>query len=192
MQFSSDVAFSPAVKAVQSRKGSRKAYAKVEQRGWATAISPDLAAFLAEQTTAYLATASADGQPYIQHRGGPPGFLHVVDDHTLAWVDYTGNRQYITAGNLTENPKACLFVMDYAHRQRVKLWGTARIVEHDPALIEKLMPVGYDAKPEHVVVFDVTAWDGNCPQHIRPKVDVEALRRRISELETEVSRLRSG
>jgi uncharacterized protein len=192
---SSDVAFTPSVKAVQTRKGSRKAYARVEARGgWETTITPELAAFLAEQTTVYLATASADGQPYIQHRGGPAGFLRVLDEHTLAWVEYTGNRQYITTGNLGENAKACLFVMDYAHKQRVKLWGTARVVEDDVALIAKLMPAGYDATPEQVIVFTVSAWDGNCPQHIPQKIDVDelapviaGLKQRIAELEAQLA-----
>jgi predicted pyridoxine 5'-phosphate oxidase superfamily flavin-nucleotide-binding protein len=197
---SSDVAFTSAVKAVQTRKGSRKLYARVEAGGgWDTTITPELAAFLAEQTTAYLATASAEGQPYIQHRGGPAGFLRVLDEHTLAWAEYGGNRQYITTGNLVENAKACLFVMDYAHKRRVKLWGTARVVEDDPALIAKLMPAGYEATPEQAIVFTVTAWDRNCPQHIPQKVDVDevvpviaGLERRIAELETELARLRSG
>lgn len=162
-----DIAFSPAVKAIQARKGSRAAYARVEQRGgWRDAITPTLADWLARQTTSYLATASADGQPYVQHRGGPPGFLRVIDEHTLGWVEYTGNRQYITAGNLSENPKAHLFVMDYAHQERIKLWGTAEVIEGDAALIAELMPPDYDAEPEAVVRFHVTAWDGNCPQHI--------------------------
>ena len=192
---SCDVAFTPSVKAVQTRKGSRKAYARVEARGgWETTITPELAAFLAEQTTIYLATASAEGQPYIQHRGGPAGFLRVLDEHTLAWVEYTGNRQYITAGNLAENAKACLFVMDYAHKQRVKLWGTARVVEEDAALVAKLMPIGYDATPEQVIVFTVSAWDGNCPQHIPQKIDVDevapviaGLKQRIAELEGQLA-----
>jgi predicted pyridoxine 5'-phosphate oxidase superfamily flavin-nucleotide-binding protein len=189
---SSDVAFTPSVKAVQTRKGSRKLYARVEaQGGWDTSITPELAAFLAEQTTVYLATASAEGQPYIQHRGGPAGFLRVLDEHTLAWVEYSGNRQYITAGNLAENPKVCLFVMDYAHKRRV--------VEDDAALIAKLMPADYEATPEQAIVFTVTAWDRNCPQHIPQKVDIEevvpviaGLKQRIAELEAQLARLRSG
>jgi uncharacterized protein len=195
MTSSSDIAFTPSVKSVQTRKGSRKAYARVEAHGgWATTITPELAAFLADQTTVYLATASAQGQPYIQHRGGPAGFLRVLDEHTLAWVEYTGNRQYVTTGNLAENAKACLFVMDYAHKQRVKLWGTARVVEDDTGLIEKLMPAGYDATPEQVIVFTVAAWDGNCPQHIPQKVDVAevapviaGLEQRIAELEAQLA-----
>ncbi len=159
--------FSDAVKAVQTARGSRKGYAKLEARGgFASAITPELAAWLGEQTTSYLATASADRQPYIQHRGGPPGFLRVLDAHTLAWVDYAGNRQYISTGNLSENAQACLFVMDYARKQRVKLWGTAKVMTDDAELVRALMPEGYAAKPEQVIVFSIEMWDGNCPQHI--------------------------
>jgi predicted pyridoxine 5'-phosphate oxidase superfamily flavin-nucleotide-binding protein len=197
---SSDIAFTPAVKAVQTRKGSRPAYARMEARGgWDTTITPELAAFFAEQDSVYLATASAEGQPYIQHRGGPPGFIHVIDDHTLAFADFVGNRQFITAGNLAENPRAHLFAMDYLHRRRIKLWGTARVVDDDPALLASLMPAGYAAKPEQVIVFTVAAWDSNCPQHIPQKVNVshvaatvETLQRRVAELETELARLRTG
>ncbi|MFT3692732.1 MAG: pyridoxamine 5'-phosphate oxidase family protein [Kofleriaceae bacterium] len=162
-----DIAFSPSVKAIQARKGSRTAYARVEARGgWRDTITPPLADWLARQTTSYLATASTDGQPYVQHRGGPPGFLKVVDEHTLGWVEYAGNRQFITAGNLADNAKAHLFVMDYEHQERIKFWGTAEVVENDPALIARLMPPDYRAEPEAVILFHVKAWDGNCPQHI--------------------------
>lgn len=164
---SSDVAFSPAVKAIQKARGSRAAYAKVEARGgWSTAITPDLAGYIAECRSFYLASASADGQPYIQHRGGPPGFLVVVDERTLAFADYRGNRQYITTGNLSENPKVMLFLMDYASKRRVKIWGTARVVEGDEALTARLMPKDYAARPEQAIVIDVVAWDTNCNQHI--------------------------
>jgi predicted pyridoxine 5'-phosphate oxidase superfamily flavin-nucleotide-binding protein len=133
---SSDVAFTPAVKAIQTAKGSRAGYADVEAHcGWRTEVDDKLAAFLAEANSLYFATATADGQPYIQHRGGPKGFVKILDKHTLAFADYSGNRQYITQGNLTENPKAHIFVMDYAHRRRVKLWGEARVVDDDPALL---------------------------------------------------------
>src|ERR1700761_9098718 len=131
---SSDVAFTPAVKEIQARKGSREAYADVEQRGgWRTEIDQNLAAFLAETNSLYFSTANADGQPYIQHRGGPKGFVKILDKSTLAFADYRGNMQFITQGNLTENPKAHIFIMDYAHRRRVKIWGEARVVDDDPA-----------------------------------------------------------
>jgi uncharacterized protein len=196
--YSSDVAFTPAVKAIQTRKGSRDAYAHVEQRGgWRTEIDEDLAAYLAETNSLYFATASADGQPYIQHRGGPRGFVKVLDRNTLAFADYSGNRQYITQGNLSENPKANIFVMDYAHRRRVKIWGEARVVDDDPALMKSLMPKGYKARPEQVIVFKISAWDTNCPQHIPQKFDAADVAAalasrdaRIAELEAELATLK--
>jgi uncharacterized protein len=195
LSYSSDVAFTPAVKAVQARKGSREAY---EQRGeWRTEIDEDLAAFLAAANSFYLATASADGQPYIQHRGGPKGFLRILDKNTLAFADYSGNRQYITQGNLSENPKAYIFVMDYLHRRRVKLWGEAKIVENDPALLQSLMPKGYRARPEQAILFRISTWDTNCPQHIPQKFDAADVATalasrgaRIAELEAELAALK--
>jgi hypothetical protein len=195
--YSSDVAFTPAVKAIQARKGSREAHANAEQRGWRTEIDEDLAAFLAAANSFYLATASADGQPYIQHRGGPQGFLRILDKNTLAFVDYSGNRQYITQGNLSENPKAYIFIMDYLHRRRVKLWGEARIVEDDPSLLQSLMPNGYRARPEQAILFRIAAWDTNCPQHIPQKFDAADVATalasrgaRIAELEAELAALK--
>jgi uncharacterized protein len=198
--YSSDVAFSPAIKAIQTRKGSRHGYERVEQDGgWRTEVDENLAAFLGEANSLYFATASADGQPYIQHRGGPAGFVKVLDDKTLAFADYSGNRQYITQGNLTENPKAHIFVMDYAHRRRVKIWGTARIVEDDPALLASLMPKDYRARPEQVIVFTIAAWDTNCPQHIPQKFDapdvaaaLAARDARIAELEAQLAALKDS
>ena len=196
--YSSDVAFTPAVKAIQARKGSREAYAQVEQRGgWHTEIDDNLTAFLAEANSLYFATASADGQPYIQHRGGPKGFIKILDKHTLAFADYSGNRQYITQGNLSENPKANIFLMDYVHRRRVKIWGEARVVDDDPALLTSLMPQGYKARPEQVILFRIAAWDTNCPQHIPQKFDAADVTaalasrdRRITELEAELAALK--
>src|SRR6201747_2310302 len=170
--FSSDVAFTSAVKQIQARKGSREAYARVEQHGgWRTEVDENLTAFLAEANSLYFATATADGQPYIQHRGGPKGFVKILDSNTLAFADYSGNRQYITQGNLSENPKVHIFLMDYAHRRRIKIWGEARVVDDDPALLQSLMPQGYKARPEQVIVFRISAWDTNCPQHIPQKFD---------------------
>src|SRR5512140_1296286 len=163
----SDVAFTHAVKAIQARRGSRDAYARMEQgEGWSTAITPELAVFIAAQTSVFLGTANAEGQPYIQHRGGPPGFLRVDDEHTIAFADYRGNRQFISLGNLSENAKAFLFLIDYSHRRRVKIWGEARAVEDDKARVASLMPEGYKARAEQAIVFTVQAWDSNCPQHI--------------------------
>ncbi len=196
--YSSDVGFTPAVKAIQSRKGSRSLYARVEDRGgWRTEIDDNLEGFLGEANSFYLATASADGQPYIQHRGGPKGFIHILDAHTLAFADYKGNQQFITQGNLSENPRAYIFVMDYAHRQRIKLWGEAKVVEDDPALLESLMPKGYKARPEQAIVFRLEAWDSNCPQHIPQKFDAADVAAalasrdaRIAELEAELAGLK--
>jgi predicted pyridoxine 5'-phosphate oxidase superfamily flavin-nucleotide-binding protein len=196
---SSDVAFTPAVKAIQEKRGSRAAYAKMEQKGgWRTAITPDLAGVLSEVRSFYLATSSAGGQPYVQHRGGPPGFLRVVDERTLGFADFKGNRQYITTGNLAENAKAFIFVMDYEHRRRVKLWGRARVVEGDAALLARLWPEGYEARPEQAILFDVEAWDTNCPQHIPQLFAAEDVARtvlqfqaRIREVEAEVAALKA-
>ncbi|UZE48645.1 pyridoxamine 5'-phosphate oxidase family protein [Rhodopseudomonas sp. P2A-2r] len=196
--YSSDVAFTPAVKAIQARKGSREAYARVEQNGgWRSEVDDHLAAVLAEADSLFLATASADGQPYIQHRGGPKGFVKVLDKQTLAFADYKGNQQFISQGNLTENPKAQIFLMDYAHRRRVKIWGEARVVEDDPALLASLMPQGYRARPEQVIVFNISAWDTNCPQHIPQKFDAADVAAalasrdaRIAELEAELAQLK--
>jgi predicted pyridoxine 5'-phosphate oxidase superfamily flavin-nucleotide-binding protein len=197
--YSSDVAFTPAVKTVQARKGSRETYARVEERGgWRTEIDENLAAFLADVNSFYFATASSSGQPYIQHRGGPKGFIKVLDKNTLAFADYSGNRQYISLGNLSENAQAYIFVMDYAHRCRVKLWGEARVIDDDPALLKSLMPQGYKARPEQVIVFRLAAWDTNCPQHIPQKFDsadvaaaLSSRDERIAELEAELAALRS-
>jgi uncharacterized protein len=196
--YSSDVAFTPAVKAIQARKGSRDGYAHVEEGGgWRTEIDDKLRGFLAETNSFYLATATADGQPYIQHRGGPKGFIKVLDKNTIAFADYSGNRQYITQGNLSENPKAHIFVMDYAHRRRVKIWGEARVVDDDPALTQSLMPKGHKARPEQVILFKIAAWDTNCPQHIPQKFDAAdvaaALAQRdarIAELEAQLAALK--
>jgi uncharacterized protein len=194
--YSSDVAFTPAVKAIQARKGSREAYAHVERNGgWRSEIDDRLAAMLAQTDSFYLATATADGQPYIQHRGGPKGFVKVLDRRTLAFADYSGNRQYITQGNLSENPRAHIFIMDYAQRRRVKIWGEARVIEDDPALTRSLMPQGTRARPEQAILFTIAAWDSNCPQHIPQKFDaadvaaaLAARDARIAELEAELAR----
>jgi uncharacterized protein len=196
--YSSDVAFTPTVKGLQTRKGSRRAYARLEERGaWNTRITSELAEFIAAQTSIFLATANTEGQPYIQHRGGPPGFLHVLDDQTIGFADFAGNRQYITQGNLADNPKAHLFLIDYAKRQRVKIWGAARVVEGDADLTARLMPDGYKARAEQAILFTVSAWDANCPQHIPQRfeaADVAAALaerdKRIEALETEIHQLR--
>jgi len=198
--YASDIAFTPTVKAIQSRKGSRRSYARMEENGsWETRIPDDLKAFIETQTSVFLGTVNAAGQPYIQHRGGPPGFLRVVDDKTIGFVDFAGNRQFITAGNLADNPQAFLFLIDYAHRQRVKIWGTARLLEGDAELMQRLMPQAYRARPEQVILFTVSTWSANCPQHIPQRfeaADVAAALaerdQRIAALEAEVARLKAG
>ena len=195
----SDRAFTPTVKALQARKGSRSAYARMEQgRGWNTTVTPELQVWLHSLRSFYLATANAQGQPYVQHRGGPAGFLKVLDAQTLAFADYVGNRQYISSGNLQENPQAFLFTMDYAQRRRIKLWGRARVVEGDAALLRRLVDPGYAAQPEQAVVFELATWDANCPQHIPQKFDAADVERalqqrdaRIQALEQELRLLRA-
>jgi len=192
----SDVAFTPAVKAEQVKRGSREQYEAMERgRGWPSTVTPDLAAMLATTRSFYLGTANAAGQPYIQHRGGPPGFLKVIDERTLGIADFSGNRQYITAGNLAENPRAFMFIMDYARRRRVKIWGSARIIEDDDALLARLRPAEGNAIAERVILFTIKAWDRNCPQHIPQLIPIEeaeavvqSLRQRIEELESELAR----
>lgn len=190
MGYSSDVAFSLAVKAAQTRKGSRRAYAQQEEAGaWETEITDAVRGFIAAQTSVFLATASVDGQPYMQHRGGPPGFLRVIDNKTLGFVDFSGNRQYISTGNLAENPKAQLFLIDYAQRRRIKFWGTAQVIEGDADLVASLMPAGYKARPEQVILFTVTAWDANCPQHIPQRFDAVDVARILADRDAQVAAL---
>ncbi|HZZ36718.1 MAG TPA: pyridoxamine 5'-phosphate oxidase family protein, partial [Caulobacteraceae bacterium] len=168
------------------------AYAEMEDGGgFATAVTPELAAFIGERDSFYLATASADGQPYVQHRGGPKGFLRVLGATTLAFADFRGNRQYLTTGNLADNPKAFIFLMDYAERRRIKIWGQARVVRDDPALIDALMPAGRRAKPEQAIVFEVTAWSTNCPQHIPVKIDAADVAPVIEQLQTQIAALQA-
>ncbi len=179
----SDAAFTPAVKSVQERLGSRGMNERVEQRGaWSDTVTEELAGFIALRDSFYLGTASADGQPYIQHRGGPPGFLKVLDDKTLAFADYMGNRQYISMGNLEENNRAYMFLMDYPNRRRIKIWGTAEFVEDDAELLNRVSDPDYSGRPERAFVFHLTAWDSNCPQHIRPRYTIEE----ISQLPADV------
>lgn len=189
-----DVAFTPSVRATQTRKGSRKIYDRMVME---EVIDKDLSAFVANIRSFYLGTVSADGQPYIQHRGGTPGFLRVLDDHTLAFVDFTGNRQFISTGNLSDNAKAFIFLMDYTRRMRIKIWGSARVIDRDLDLVSALMPEDYRARPEQVIIFTITAWDSNCPQHIPQMLYADDVARvlaerddRIRALEREVAELR--
>ncbi len=197
-QFSSDIAFTPAVKGIQAEKGSRASYARMETGGsWETRVTPELEAFLADLDMFYLGTANVEGQPYIQYRGGSPGFLKKLDEKTLGFADFGGNRQYITLGNISENPQAFIFLMDYAHSRRIKLWGKARVVEADPALLDRLRDSTYPGKVERVILFEIDAWDVNCPQHIHKRFSqrqvapvIEKLQARITELEAELRQLK--
>ena len=199
-QPSSDIAFTPVVKAAQALRGSRKSYERLEAKGgFMETITPDLEAFVAERGSFYLGTANAEGQPYIQHCGGPKGFLKVLDESTFAFADFGGNRQYITLGTLEENDKALIFLMDYPNRRRIKTWGTARYVEDDPALLARLAEPAYKGKPKRAIVFTLKAWDVNCPQHITPRFTLEdlepaldTLKARIAELEAEVAVLKGA
>jgi predicted pyridoxine 5'-phosphate oxidase superfamily flavin-nucleotide-binding protein len=191
--------FTPATQKAQAERGSAKAYERRLAEGFPDKVTPELAAFIAEQDTVFLATATADGAPYIQHRGGPKGFLKVVDERTLGFADYRGNRQYITLANLSENDRAYLFLLDPARKQRIKLWGRARVVENDPELIEKLFDAGYKAKPERAILFTIEAWDVNCSQHIVARFTEAELEEaftkvqtKIAELEAENARLRAA
>ena len=196
-QYASDIAFTPAVKSLQSEKGSRSSYAKMEERGgWQTTVTPELESFLSALDMFYLGTASGEGQPYIQYRGGSPGFLKVVDERTLGFADFGGNRQYITPGNLSENPKAFIFLMDYVHSRRIKLWGTARVVENDASLLDRLSDPSYSGKVERAIIFEIEAWDVNCPQHIHKRFSqkqvapvIEQLQGRIADLEARLTAL---
>lgn len=195
-----DVVFTAAVKRVQEQKGSRAAYAKAEGKGrWKETVTRELAQFIAQRDSFYLATASADGQPYIQHRGGRPGFLKVLDARSLAFADYKGNRQYITTGNLSENDRVCLFLMDYANRRRIKIWGRARVIDDDPDLLSRLAERDDERIVEQAIVLEIVAWDVNCPQHIRRRYTeteveeiVAPLMRRILQLEAVLSGIQSG
>lgn len=197
-QFSSDIAFTPVVKGIQAAKGSRSGYSHMEQSGsWETTITPELEAFVADLDMFYLGTSNAEGQPYIQYRGGSPGFLKRINETTLGFADFGGNRQYITLGNLSENPKAFLFLMDYARSRRIKLWGRARVVDDDPALLDRLRDASYPGKVERAILFEIGAWDVNCPQHIHKRFSqkqvapiIEQLQAKIAELEAELRRLK--
>jgi predicted pyridoxine 5'-phosphate oxidase superfamily flavin-nucleotide-binding protein len=195
MEKPEDVMFSPAVKAEQARLGSRQAF---EDRDWQTEITDDLRQFLAAIDTFFFATASADGRPYVQHRGGPAGFLKPIGSHMLAFADFAGNRQYITLGHLKENDRAHIFILHYATQQRLKLWGRARVIEDDAELMERLVDPSYKAKPQRAIAFRIEAWDINCRQHIVARYTeaeiapaVNQLTQRIKELEEEVARLKN-
>ena len=192
------IVFTPAVQKAQAERGAAASYARRVEEGFPDTVTPELAKFIAEQDMAFLGTASGDGAPYIQHRGGPKGFIKVVDEKTLGFADYRGNRQYITLANLSENDRAYLFLLDPARRQRIKIWGRARVIEDDAALVETLFDAGYKAKPERAILFTIEAWDVNCSQHIVTRSSEAQLeeafadvRRHVATLEAENARLRA-
>lgn len=183
----SDIAFTPAVKAQQERFGSRAGYASMEEKGgWQDKVSTDLKGFILERDSLYLATTSSEGHPYIQHRGGEKGFLKVLDEKTLAFADFSGNRQYVTLGNLSENNRAFIFLMDYENQRRVKIWGRAEVVEDDEKLTAQVTSSSYKARPERVITFTVEAWDVNCPKHIPSRYTEE----QVQTLKDEIHRLK--
>ncbi len=195
MKYTSDIAFTPAVKAFQEANNSRKIYERVEQfGGWQSKVTPDLQQFLSTTNSFYFGTSNSLGQPYIQHRGGPKGFLKAIDDKCLAFADFSGNKQYISIGNLSENDKVFIFLMNYRNQTRIKIWGTAKVIHNDPELITSLSDESYRAKPERAILFKIEAWDVNCRQHITQlytKEDIELvtqpLKNKIKELEEKLS-----
>ena len=198
MASNTEIVFTPAAQRAMAARGSAHGYAKKIAAGFPERVTPDLAGFIAELDTAFLATVSAEGAPYIQHRGGPKGFIKMLDEKTLGFADFAGNRQYITLSNLEGNDKAFLFLLDFAGRRRIKVWGRARVVENDPKLMERLVDPGYRARPERAILFTVEAWDMNCSQHITERytpAEVAAaaagLRDRIAALEVENAELRA-
>jgi uncharacterized protein len=198
MSNNSDLVFPPAVRQAQAERGAARAYERRTAEGFPDRVTPELAAFLGEVDTAFFGTTSADGAPYVQHRGGPKGFIKVIDERTLGFADYAGNRQYITLANLSENDRAFLFLFNPGERQRIKVWGRARMIEGDTALIERLSDSGYRARPERALLFTVEAWDVNCSQHITARYSeaevsevVTAMQARIAELEADNARLRA-
>lgn len=192
MDYSSDIAFTDRVKSIQSRKGSRFLYSRMEENGsWATEITPMLANYIAQQRSVFFATANIDGQPYIQHRGGQPGFIKVLDNKTLGFVDYKGNQQFISQGNLADNAKAFLFLIDYQNKTRIKIWGEAKVIEDDPDLMEKLLKGTETSmvRPEQVITFTIHAWDRNCPQHIPQRFEANDVRAALHEKEERIKEL---
>src|SRR6185437_11336348 len=194
-----DLVFTPAARQAQAERGSASAYERRVAEGFPDRITPELAKFIAEQDTAFLATATKDGAPYLQHRGGPKGFIKIIDEKTLGFADYRGNRQYLTLANLSENDRAFLFLLDPARRQRIKFWGRARVVENEPQLVQRLFDDGNKARPERAILFTIEAWDVNCSSHIVTRfteAEIEqalnTVTAEIAELEAENARLRAA
>ncbi len=195
-----EIAFTESVKAQQKKYGSRGSYAKMEAQERGNEISENETGFIAERDGFYLATVGENGYPYVQFRGGPQGFLKVLDAKTLAYADFRGNLQYISVGNLTRNDKAALILMDYANRQRLKIYARIEVVEAKdaPELIAQLQDTSYKAQVERAMVLHVEAFDWNCPQHITPRYTIEEVRElnaplyeHVAKLEAEIARLKS-
>jgi predicted pyridoxine 5'-phosphate oxidase superfamily flavin-nucleotide-binding protein len=191
----SEIAFTPAVRAEQEAHGSRRAYAaQADLPARDERLGDDEVAFIGARDSFYLASVGETGWPYVQHRGGPPGFLRVLDDHTLGFADFSGNRQYISVGNVDGDARVCLFLMDYPEQTRLKILGRARLTE-DPEIVERLAVPGYPAKIERAWLIDVAGFDWNCHKHITPRFSeaevirvVAPLQARIRELEARLAK----
>ena len=188
-KFISDIAFSESVKKQQEKMGSRAIYQKMaEKRDWQqklTMIMP----FIRDRDSFYMASVNADGQPYIQHRGGPKGFLKIIDEHHLGFADYSGNRQYISVGNFDDNNKVHLFLMDYPNRTRIKIWGEATVIDKNDPELQFLYDEKYGSQVERFIKIKVTAWDANCPQHIQQRYTVEEMKPHINTLNQKIQDL---
>ncbi len=188
-----EIGFTPSVRAEQARQGSADAYARF--------LAPDAdggdrlgereAAFIAERDSVYQATVSETGWPYVQHRGGPSGFLKVLDDKTIAYADFSGNRQYISVGNLNTDDRVSLILVDYPNRRRLKIWGRVRLIDkaEQPDLIKRLHDAQYRARPERAAIITVEAFDWNCPQHIPQRMTIEEFEPVVAPLRDEITRL---
>ncbi len=196
-----DLAFTPSVQAAQEANGSRRAYARHhEESAGPDHLSDNETAFITERDSFYMATVSETGWPYLQHRGGPKGFVKVLDDRTLGFADYRGNRQYVSLGNLANDGRAALFFMDYPRQARLKLLARVRAVDlaNEPKFAAALVDADYKAKVERALLIRVEAFDWNCPQHITPRFTAEEVRpvitrqeARIAELEAEILALKT-
>lgn len=185
-----EIAFTPEVQAAQKQRGSRQTYERYIANGSANdTITPQIEQFIAQLDGFYLGTVSSNGYPYIQFRGGVPGFLKVLDEKTLGFADFSGNVQYITVGNLSGNDKAFLFLMDYRHRKRIKIWGRAKFVEEDSALLEQLRVPGYVAEVERAILLHIEAVSENCPQHIPIRYGVAEVESMMASLQARIAEL---
>ncbi len=189
-KYISDIGFSESAKKHQEIMGSRDTYQKMaEKRDWKSTVTKELESFIKQRNSFYMASVNADGQPYIQHRGGPKGFLKVIDEKHIAFADYSGNRQYISVGNFDDNNKVHLFLMDYANQIRIKIWGEVSVIQNDQELLDQVRDEGYVVNIERVIKIKITAWDANCPQHIQPRYTIEHINPRIESLRSKIKEL---